>query len=72
MSNKIVVRRINHRLTEAAVIAGIFACWTRAIKLNLADATDIVFWEIPAPGCNGVPFLDENLHYQLQVQYGVS
>ena len=49
-------------LTEGAVIAGVFACWTCAVKVYLADTADIVFGDIPPPGRDGVPLLDRDLH----------
>lgn len=49
-------------LTDAAVIAWIFARRTCAIKGNLTDTTDVVLGEIPSPSPNGVPLLDGDLH----------
>jgi hypothetical protein len=49
-------------LTERAVIAGVFACRACAVKVDLADTADIVFWDIPPPGRDGVPLLDCDLH----------
>lgn len=30
--------------------------------MNLTDATDIVFWDVPAPCSHSCPFLDLDLH----------
>lgn len=49
-------------LTHSAFIPGIFAGWTGSIKLNTADATDIVLWHVPAPCRDGIPLLDRDLH----------
>lgn len=60
---------------EAAVVAGIFAGGTGAIKVNLADTTDIVFRKIPPPSGNGIPILDLDFHgyrrYRTQILKGV-
>lgn len=50
------------RLTQAAFVARIFASRTCAIKVDLADAADIVFREIPSPSRDGVPLFDFDLH----------
>lgn len=38
------------RLTEFTVIPGKSTRRTGTIKMDLADSTDIVFWDVPAPG----------------------
>ena len=48
--------------TKTAVIAWVFASRTGAVKVNLADTTDIVFRYIPAPCRDGVPICDGDLH----------
>lgn len=48
--------------TETAVIAGVFAARTSAIKVDLADTADIVLGDIPPPGCDGVPSGNLDLH----------
>ena len=50
------------RLTEFTVIPRKSARWTRTIKMDLTDSTDIVFWDVPAPCCHGCPLLDFDLH----------
>lgn len=30
--------------------------------MDLADATNIVFWDVPAPCCHTCPLLDLDLH----------
>lgn len=30
--------------------------------MDLADATDVVLWDIPSPGRDRVPLLDSDLH----------
>jgi len=49
-------------LTQAAVVARVFAGRTRPIKVDLADAADVVFRDVPSPGGDGVPLLDGDLH----------
>lgn len=49
-------------LTQAAIIARVFASWTRSVEVDLADTTDVVLGYIPSPGCDGVPFLDCDFH----------
>ena len=50
-------------LTQGTIVAGIFACWTCAIKMDLADPADIVFGNVPPPGRDGVPLFDLDLHW---------
>jgi hypothetical protein len=49
-------------LTEAAVIAWVFARRTRAIKVDLADAAHIVFGYVPSPGSDGIPLRYLDFH----------
>lgn len=49
-------------LTKSTVIAGEFAGWTGAIKLDTTDATHLILRDIPMPSSNGIPFFDSNLH----------
>lgn len=49
-------------LTQAAIVARVFARRTRAVEVDLADATDVVLWDIPSPGRDRVPLLDSDLH----------
>lgn len=49
-------------LTQAAVVAWVFACWTGAIKMDLTNATHVVFRNIPPPRSNRVPLLYGDLH----------
>lgn len=57
-----------HRpLTEAAVVAGVFASRASAVKMHLADTADVVLWEIPAPGRDRVPLRDLDLHARCDV-----
>ena len=55
-------RRMAGELTEATVVSRILACWTCAIKLDLADTADVVFRQIPPPCRNGVPLFDGDFH----------
>lgn len=55
-------------LTDAAVVAGISAGRTRPIEVDLANATDVVFGNVPPPGRDGVPLLDLDLHLDGQGQ----
>ena len=50
------------RHTQAALVSGISACWAGSVEMDLADAADIVFGDIPSPGRHGVPLLDRDLH----------
>jgi hypothetical protein len=52
-------------LTQAAVITWIFTSRTRPVKVDLADTTNIVFRQVPAPGSDGIPLLDGDLHVVL-------
>lgn len=49
-------------LTQGTIVAWIFACRTCAIKMDLADAADVVFGNVPPPGRDGVPLFDLDLH----------
>jgi hypothetical protein len=49
-------------LTQGAIIARVFACWTCAVEVHLADTADVVFGDIPSPGRDGVPLFDPDLH----------
>lgn len=49
-------------LTQAAVIAGVFACWASAVKMNLTNATHVVLGDVPTPSSYGVPFLYGDSH----------
>jgi hypothetical protein len=53
---------VRERRTEAAVVAGVFTSWTGAVEVDLTDAADVVFRDIPAPSGNRVPFCDPDLH----------
>jgi hypothetical protein len=47
---------------ESVVITWIFTSRTRPVKVDLADTTNIVFWQVPAPGSDRIPLLDGDLH----------
>lgn len=49
-------------LTKTAVVAWVFASRACAVKVNLADAADVVFGDIPLPCRDGVPLLDGDFH----------
>lgn len=49
-------------LTQAAVIAGVFACWASAVKMNLTNATHVVLGDVPTPSSYGIPFLYGDSH----------
>lgn len=49
-------------LTETAVVTWIFAGRTGAVKVNLADTTDVVLGDIPSPSRDSVPVCDGDLH----------
>lgn len=53
--------------TKRAIVAGVFAGWACPIKVDLADATNIVFGNVPAPGRDGVPLLDLDFHFGVGV-----
>lgn len=55
-------RQENGHLTKAAVIARVFACWACAVKVDLADAADVVLGDIPPPRRDGVPAGNLDLH----------
>ena len=48
--------------TQCAFIARVLAGWAGSVELDSTNTTDIIFWHIPAPGSNGVPFFDSDLH----------
>lgn len=47
---------------QAAIVAWIFTCRTRPVKVDLTDTTNIVFRYIPAPSSDRIPLLDGDLH----------
>lgn len=49
-------------LTQAAVVAWVFTSRTRPVKVDLADTTNIVFWQVPAPCGHWIPLLDGDFH----------
>src|SRR6478609_8663747 len=49
-------------LTDATIIAWIFACWACAVKVNLTDTTNIIVGDVPTPSRNTVPSLYFDLH----------
>lgn len=49
-------------LTQSAIVAREFAGWTGTIELDAADTADFIFRHVPAPGGDGVPGLDGDLH----------
>lgn len=53
-----------YALTQWAVVAGVFACGTCPIKVDLTDATNIVFGNVPSPGRDRVPLFDLDLHLE--------
>lgn len=59
-----IIEGLHWRLTQAALVARIFASRACAIKVDLADAADIVFREIPSPSRDGVPLFDLDLHFE--------
>ena len=48
--------------TQRAIITREFAGWTGPVELNATDPTDVVVGHVPAPGCDGVPLFDGDLH----------
>jgi hypothetical protein len=48
--------------TKAAVIPRVFAAGARSVEVDLTNATNVVFGEVPSPGRHGVPLLDLDLH----------
>lgn len=50
------------RLTEFTVVSRKATRWTRTIKVDLTDPTDIVFWDVPAPCGHSRPLFDFDLH----------
>ena len=50
------------RRTQRAIITREFAGWTGPVELNATDPTDVVVGHVPAPGCDGVPLFDGDLH----------
>lgn len=48
--------------TQSTVIPREFARWTSAVELDATDPTDVVVGHVPAPGCDGIPFLDSDFH----------
>jgi hypothetical protein len=48
--------------TQTAIVAWVFACWTCAIEMDLADTTNVVVGDIPSPRRHCVPLLDFDLH----------
>lgn len=55
--------RAKRVLTEAAVVAWVFAGGTRAVEIDLADTAHIIFGDVPSPGSDRIPFLNLDLHY---------
>jgi len=53
---------INIELTQTTIISWVFACWTCAVEMDLADTTDIVVGDVPSPCRYRVPSLDFDLH----------
>ena len=51
-------RRGKRRHTKRTIIARVFTRWTSPIELHAADAADVVFGHVPAPGGDGVPGVD--------------
>ena len=47
---------------KSAVVAGVLALGTGAVKGDAADTTDIVGRHVPMPGGNGVPFKNFDFH----------
>lgn len=48
--------------TQRAIITREFAGWTGPVELNATDPTDVVVGHVPAPGCDGIPLFDGDLH----------
>lgn len=55
-------KKVSQNPTQWALVSRIFACGASPIKLYPADATDFVFWHVPFPGGDCVPFLNSDLH----------
>ena len=49
-------------LTDATIIAWIFACWACAVKVDLTDTTNIIVGDVPTPSRDTVPSLYFDLH----------
>ena len=49
-------------ITERTIVARVFALGTGAVVRVAADSTDVVVGHVPAPGRDGIPFFDGDLH----------
>lgn len=47
---------------QAAIVAWVFTCRARPVKVDLTDTTNIVFRYVPAPSSDRIPLLDGDLH----------
>lgn len=56
---------------QRTVVSWILAVWTTAVKIDATDATNFVLGHIPAPGSDGMPFLDLDLHFVGYLRFGL-